>query len=99
MMNGWRESALPLSSAQLGVWLSHKIGPAGARLNIAELLEIHGALDPRRIEAALETLIEETEALHARFVEDADRVSQLIAPRRDWKLSSVDCARTTKSST
>ena len=40
------QAGLPLSTAQLGIWLTQKQNPDSPDLNQAEYLEFNGTLDP-----------------------------------------------------
>ena len=69
---------LPLSAAQMGVWMSQALDPASPNLKLAESIEIDGLVSRALMEAACRTVVEETQALHARFVFDGDTVKQIV---------------------
>src|SRR4051812_42075344 len=81
---------LPLSDAQLGIWFAQTIDQSSATYNLAEYLEIGGPVDATLFEVALRQVVAETEALHVRFVCNADMPGQIIGPAPDWSMSLVD---------
>src|SRR5712691_4529399 len=62
------EDALPLSTAQLGIWFAQQIAPSSPAYNIGEYIEIHGSIDPLLFEQALRKVVIEVEALRVRIV-------------------------------
>ncbi|MBM3114887.1 non-ribosomal peptide synthetase [Jeongeupia naejangsanensis] len=77
-------AALPLSEAQLGIWLGQqRAGFDSTVYHAAEALIIDGPLDVAAFTQALATTLAEAEALHVRFVEiDGQPVQQGgVAPR------------------
>ena len=58
---------LPLTAAQLGVWFAQKITPLSPAFNIAEYIEISGAIDPGAFTKSVEQLVRETDALRVRL--------------------------------
>src|SRR3954471_15823196 len=81
---------LPLSDAQLGIWFAQSIDQSSTTYNLAEYLEIGGPVDATLFEVALQQVGAETEALHVRFVSNADMPGQIIGPAPDWSMSLVD---------
>ena len=81
---------LPLSDAQLGIWFAQTIDQSSTTYNLAEYLEIGGPVDATLFEVALRQVVAETEALHVRFVSNADMPGQIIGPAPDWSMSLVD---------
>src|SRR5271169_2133017 len=81
---------LPLSAAQLGVWVAQQLDPQNAGFNVGEYLEIHGPIDPTLFEAALRQVILETEALCISLVERAGEPRQIIAAPAEWSLPFFD---------
>ncbi|GAB4058185.1 hypothetical protein GCM10028811_07760 [Uliginosibacterium sediminicola] len=83
---------LPLSAAQLGIWLGQQLDPHSPAYWTAEAIELRGPLDPVVFEAALRRAIDECEALHMRYgMDEAEdmQVWQVPAPHR-WSLHCVD---------
>lgn len=91
-MNGIQDGTLPLSAAQLDIWMSQKIDPGNAKYNIAEFLEIHGPVIPDVMEVALRFVVEETHALHLRFVENEQGVLQAPRELPDRLIDYIDCS-------
>src|SRR6476661_3126210 len=81
---------LPLSDAQLGIWFAQTIDQSSTTYNLAEYLEIGGPVDATLFEVALRQVVAETEALHVRFVSNADMPGQIIGPAPDWSMSLLD---------
>ncbi|MFJ9967582.1 amino acid adenylation domain-containing protein [Streptomyces avermitilis] len=81
---------MPLSAAQREVWLAQQLGPKSLQYRIAEFLDIAGEIDTALFESALRRAVEEAEALHARFFEDAGVPWQVIEPRTGWDFPVLD---------
>src|SRR6478672_5993336 len=81
---------LPLSDPQLGIWFAQTIDQSSATYNLGEYLEIGGPVDATLFEVALRQVVAETEALHVRFVSNADMPGQIICPAPDWSMSLLD---------
>ncbi|MFC8848024.1 MULTISPECIES: amino acid adenylation domain-containing protein [unclassified Micromonospora] len=69
----------PISAAQRGIWTWHQLEPDGAVFNIAEYVEIRGAVDVDRLVEAIRRAVADTAAVQARFV-DGDDVLLADAP-------------------
>ncbi|MFB8278770.1 amino acid adenylation domain-containing protein [Nocardia colli] len=80
-------SARPLTSAQLGVWLGQQLDPTAAVFNIAEYVEISGAIAVDHLVNAIRTAVDEAAALHVRFVEDGP--GQVVESPA-WEVRVVD---------
>ncbi|WP_327066373.1 amino acid adenylation domain-containing protein [Kitasatospora sp. NBC_01302] len=89
-MSGSVNGELNLMASQEGVWFAQQFAPAGMTYQIAEYVEIHGAVDLALFEAALRKTVAEAETLSLRFRQVGDRVSQVLDPRPDWPLDVVD---------
>ncbi len=59
-------------------------------LNIAHYLDVPGTIDPSTYRSAWVTTVDEIDALHATFGEDADGPYQLVADGVEWDLREVD---------
>ena len=64
--------ALPLSSAQLGIWFAQRLNPSSSEYNIGEYIEIPGSVDAVLFERALRQVVIETEILRVRIIERAE---------------------------
>ncbi len=73
---GW----FPLTNAQRGMWFAQRLGPKHAVLNLAELIEIHGAVDVDAFYAALAHVTLEAATTRLQFTEIADEPMQSINP-------------------
>ncbi|HSD36279.1 MAG TPA: AMP-binding protein [Rhodocyclaceae bacterium] len=84
---------LPLSAAQLGIWLGQQLDPASPYYWTAEAIVLDGELDVTAFEAALRGAIDECEALHVRFRADdsaSNEVVWQVPVREAWSLRHVD---------
>jgi len=84
------ERALPLSAAQTGMWFAQTLSSPDSIFNLAEAMEIHGAIDPVLFEAALRQVATEADTVRARFIEDIDGPRQIIAPSFDDDIPFID---------
>src|SRR5581483_8552270 len=82
--------SLPLTTAQRGLWVGQKIGAADATLNIAEMLEICGPIQPELFMRALRQVTHEAETLRVGIVEDHGRPSQIVRPSYHGDFPYVD---------
>ncbi|WP_425408783.1 amino acid adenylation domain-containing protein [Hyphococcus sp.] len=62
---------LPLTVAQRGIWIGTKISRVGTVFNVAEAIEIHGAVDPGVFVDSIRQLIAEAQTTRANIFEDA----------------------------
>src|SRR3954462_15948014 len=90
-MRGMAERlSLPLSSMQLGIWFAQRIDPLNPAFNIAEHIELSGALDPDLFERALQRVVIESTALCVQLVEDVSGPRQIIGDLPAWSMPFVD---------
>ncbi|MFK0119793.1 amino acid adenylation domain-containing protein [Streptomyces sp. NPDC090994] len=80
---------LPLSGAQAGMWFAQRLDRANPIFSGCQYLDITGPLDPDLLRAAVARAVEESEAVHVRFVETADGPTQVPA-EREWSMPLVD---------
>ncbi|MFJ1846533.1 MULTISPECIES: condensation domain-containing protein [unclassified Streptomyces] len=74
---------LPVSAAQMGVWVAQQLSPDSPLYNCATCFEISGRLDAELLTEAVRRTVAETEALRVRFADDGDELSQIVAPAGD----------------
>ncbi|EWY39631.1 thioester reductase [Skermanella stibiiresistens SB22] len=84
-----RHPGWPLSAAQYGIWLGQQLDPASPAYNTAGCVEIAGPVDPSLFQRAVRRAMEETDAVHMLFVQDADGPRQ-IRQGVDWVMPMVD---------
>ena len=72
------QAGLPLSTAQLGIWLVQQQNPDSPDLNQAEYLEIDGTLDPHLFSEACHQLVAEFDLYHIVFTETPDGPRQQV---------------------
>ncbi|UNT00736.1 amino acid adenylation domain-containing protein [Streptomyces tubbatahanensis] len=58
---------LPLTSAQEALWFAHQLDPHSRVYNIAEYVDIRGALDPERLRQAVAHVTREVDAMRVTF--------------------------------
>ncbi|WKB55528.1 amino acid adenylation domain-containing protein [Eleftheria terrae] len=63
---------LPLTQAQLGLWLGQQIDPSNPAYRTTEAVELQGALDVAAFQAAAASVLGEAEALQMRFHGESD---------------------------
>jgi nonribosomal peptide synthetase DhbF len=83
---------LPLTSAQLGVWVAHQLDPDTSVYDITRCVDIFGPVDPVAFEAALRRAERECGTFDVRFGADADGPYQRLAPPRATPLLVADVA-------
>ncbi|GGN42463.1 non-ribosomal peptide synthetase [Streptomyces fuscichromogenes] len=71
---------LPLTSAQVGIWLAQQLDLSRSDYNIAEYFDIRGELDVEHFRTAVRVLQAETDALNVRFVVENGEVRQVPVP-------------------
>ncbi|HEY4049040.1 MAG TPA: condensation domain-containing protein, partial [Acidobacteriaceae bacterium] len=81
--------AFPLTTAQMGLWLTQQLQPH-AHLNIAEALEIECAVDSELFLEAFRQTVRETGALRVRFANSSDGPSQLIGETYNGLVTVLD---------
>lgn len=81
---------LPLSTAQRGMWVGQQIAPAGAIFNIAEAIELHGAIDPTTLREALRRVTQEMETLRTRIVQQSGLPRQIVLPAFEDEIALRD---------
>lgn len=72
------QQLLPLTVAQRGIWIAAKVSDASAVFNIAEAVEIKGALDHTIFIKSLRQITDEAETTRINIVEDAEGPHQLV---------------------
>ncbi|HET7505105.1 MAG TPA: amino acid adenylation domain-containing protein [Kofleriaceae bacterium] len=69
---------MPLSAAQLEIWLAHQFDRSNPSYNCGGYLEIAGVVDDTRLARAVQQAVEECEALRTRFAFTADGPRQWV---------------------
>jgi len=75
-----RPERLPLSYAQQRLWFLDRLGGGSREYNVPGALRLHGALDQRALEKAINTIVERHEILRTHFEEVDGEAVQVIAP-------------------
>ncbi|HXB21453.1 MAG TPA: amino acid adenylation domain-containing protein, partial [Candidatus Solibacter sp.] len=79
-----------LSAGQSAIWFAQMLDAGSPAFNIAEYIEIEGALNPVVFETALLRVISETEALQVRIKETEEGPRQFPATDVEWRLQFFD---------
>nr|QEO74067.1 condensation domain-containing protein [uncultured bacterium] len=66
---------LPLTTAQLGIWLGQRLDQASPAYNVGGYVEIHGRIDPDLLEHACRAAMLEAETLRIRIDGDTQRIT------------------------
>ncbi len=77
-MHTERQGKLPLTTAQRGLWVGHKVGAPGSTMNIAEFVEIEGTLHLEHFRRALLQVTDEAQTLRVGIDEDNGRPFQFV---------------------
>lgn len=80
---GQGEGTIPLSTAQVGMWMSHQLDPTATAGGIAEYLDIRGPVDPALWALACRAALAETDACRLRIPLTGGPPAQLIAAPTD----------------
>ncbi|MFI5906734.1 amino acid adenylation domain-containing protein [Dactylosporangium sp. NPDC051541] len=72
----------PLSPAQLRLWFLQVLEPEDAAYNMTLVYRLRGPLDPRRLQAALEVVVERHDTLRTRFYEADGEPRQIVTGNR-----------------
>lgn len=84
------ETILPLTTVQRGLWNAQKLGSGDVVFNIAEAIEIRGAIDVALFREALRRVSQETEAIRTLIIERNGTPYQLVTPRFDDTFPLID---------
>lgn len=80
-------SALPLSAAQHEIWTAEQqLGTPNRVFGIGQYSEVFGPVDPVLFETVLRHVVERTDVLCVRFVEETDGPRQIVMPVSDWPM-------------
>jgi enterobactin synthetase component F len=85
-----KEQLLPLTVAQRGLWIATQIAPRNSVFNLAELIEINGAINTGLFVDALHQVALEAETLRVSIVETPEGPRQLIRPAYRWDFPVLD---------
>ena len=72
------EGALPLTRAQLDIWLAQETGRAGTDWQIGMLMKVEGTVDRDALEWALQRAMREADPVRAAFFEEDGQVFQRV---------------------
>ncbi|MCV7347678.1 non-ribosomal peptide synthetase, partial [Mycolicibacterium rhodesiae] len=86
----FNEDALPLTRAQLDIWLAQETGHAGTDWQIGMLLRVEGMLERDAFEWALQRAMREAEPVRAAFFEEDGHVFQRVIDYDEIELNFCD---------
>ncbi|UOF14572.1 non-ribosomal peptide synthetase [Lysobacter capsici] len=92
-MNELHSPGLPLTTAQRGLWVGHKLASVEATLNIAEAVEIHGPIEPALFLRALRQFTQEAEATRVRIVEQGGLPYQIVREHYEFDFPYFDLSQ------
>ncbi|WP_220814891.1 non-ribosomal peptide synthetase [Pseudomonas paralcaligenes] len=72
------DGPLPLSFAQQRLWFLQQLDPASSAYNLPRVLHLEGVLDVKRLERALNRVIERHTILRTRFITQAGEPMQVV---------------------
>ena len=81
---------LPLTAAQLGVWLAHQLDPHSRVYDLIQYLDIHGRVDPALFTAAIRRTERECGTFAIRLGEDAHGPFQELVEPADGPVPLLD---------
>ncbi|MFF4764716.1 condensation domain-containing protein, partial [Streptomyces sp. NPDC001292] len=79
-----------LTASQLGIWNAQQLAPDNPIYNIAERVDIHGALDLDLFVEAMRRTLDEAQTYHLRFHVDSGVPHQYLAISHDHPIRVVD---------
>ena len=85
-----RDGTLPLSSAQMRLWLFDRLEPSSAAYNIPVRHDFKGPFDLAAFERSLNEIVRRHEVLRTSYLRIDGNPVQKIAPPESFKLSVVD---------
>src|SRR5438270_5911109 len=85
-----RDAPAPLSFAQQRLWFLDQLRPGSAAYNIPIAVEILGPLDLAILQSTLDTLMQRHETLRTTYQLIAGEPMQVIAPRQEMPLRTID---------
>src|ERR1051325_5039687 len=85
---------LQLSFAQQRLWLLDQLEPANAAYNVSRFFQLHGPLNVRALERALNEIVRRHESLRTTFTASDGVPRQVIAPFTPMRLTAVDLTGT-----
>jgi enterobactin synthetase component F len=88
-MNLYEGNCYPLTTAQRGLYFTQRITPT-ANLNIAEAVEICGAIKPEIFHMALRQLVAEAEELRVCVIEQDGKPRQAVRPVYEGDFQYID---------
>src|SRR5580704_3849032 len=81
---------LPLSAAQLEVWIAHHLSPDDPAYNIGAWIDIRGELDEEIFHEAVRLTLEEVDICHLRFASGTDGPRQFFDRSTKYSIPLVD---------
>ncbi|MGW7033099.1 amino acid adenylation domain-containing protein, partial [Streptomyces xanthophaeus] len=93
MSDGTAVQGLPLSAAQSEIWLAHELAADKAGYNLAEYVEIRGAVDVDLLKAALQQTALEAQSLRTRFFVTGGTPRQVVDESPEWPVPLIDLSQ------
>lgn len=90
LIAGQRTASLPLSFAQLRLWMMQQTLPDTTPFHLAFVIDISGFLDLTALQKSLSTIVERHEILRTAFVLQGENPTQIIHPHGSFPLPLID---------
>ncbi len=85
-----RDQRLPLSSAQLRMWVMYQHDPESSRYSLPSAFRVSGRLDAEALRRAFEEIVRRHESLRTRYQSEGGEPYQQILDDVSWELPLVD---------
>ena len=85
-------TSLPTHAAAEGIYRGQALDPANPAFWTAEVCRIQGDVDFDRLCNSIIDTVLDADALHTRFTEQAEKVTQIVTPDRSWRPEVVELA-------
>ena len=85
-----RDGELPLSFAQQRLWFLDQMEPDSAAYNMPFAMRLKGRLDVEALERSFNEIVQRHEALRTTFPAAAGQPMQVVAPRLNLRLETID---------
>ena len=79
-----------LSDIQRGLWLLHQMDPRSPAYNLTSAFRVEGALDPEKLERALNEVVSRHRILRSTFRRQGETVLQVVHPHSPLALEVVE---------
>ncbi|MET9692968.1 condensation domain-containing protein, partial [Streptomyces sp. NPDC006514] len=91
-MSDLQDNSYPLTASQTGIWFAQRLNPDNTVFHLGEYLDISGPVDAALLDRAMRRVVDESDALRARFDQvDGEPVQRVVAPQDfTWSPAHID---------